>query len=216
MTLCKLTDQDMQTHGGCQWVLGEWKEVSGKGGLCTDGWLHGYTDPLLAVFLNPIHANIKNPRLWRIEVDGARLDDHGLKFGVQRMRLVEELPLPVVTTEQRVRFTILCAYPTASDGWQTWAAGWLSGRNRSASASAAAAAVKAAAASAAASAWAAAEAARAATWAASASASASASAAEAEWAAAEAEWAAAEAARAAAEAAVDLDLIAIAHEAVQP
>ena len=53
----KLTNQEMQTHNGFQWELGEWQETSGEGGLCGPGWLHYYSDPLLAVLLNPIHAD---------------------------------------------------------------------------------------------------------------------------------------------------------------
>ena len=41
-TVYKLTDQKMQTHGGYQWVLGEWHEKSGEGELCGPGWLIRY------------------------------------------------------------------------------------------------------------------------------------------------------------------------------
>ncbi|MDD4352556.1 MAG: hypothetical protein PHU71_06315 [Candidatus Gracilibacteria bacterium] len=122
----------MQTHGGCQWTLGEWKETSGNGELCSDGWLHCYSSPLLAVMLNPIHANISNPRLFEIETDGRMLDDNGLKQGFTRMRLVREIPLPEITTTQRIAFGILCAKRVCRDAdWNTWADGWLSGTDRS-------------------------------------------------------------------------------------
>src|SRR3989304_4485465 len=74
MNAYKLTDQQMRTYGDCQWTLGEWKETSGEGNLCGPGWLHFYTHPLLAALLNPIHANIQNPRLFRVEAEGATLD----------------------------------------------------------------------------------------------------------------------------------------------
>jgi len=48
----------MQTHGGFQWELGQWYETSGEGDLCSPGWLHFYTNPLLAVLLNSVHTNI--------------------------------------------------------------------------------------------------------------------------------------------------------------
>jgi len=54
----KLTDQDMQTWKGFQWELNKWYETSGEGPLCSEGWLHGYEDPLLAMLHNHIHANI--------------------------------------------------------------------------------------------------------------------------------------------------------------
>lgn len=203
----KLTDQNMQTHGGCQWELGKTKETSGEGSLCGPGWLHYSHNPLLAVMLNPIHTNISNPRLFEAEADGARNDDHGLKGGCTRLTLLREIALPEVTTTQRVRFGILCAMQVSTDQqWRTWAEDWLSGKDRSR--------------------WAAAQtaewAARAAVWA---------TARDAEWAAAwaadaaalAAEWAATgwAAAREAARAVLDaaeakpLDLIALARQAVE-
>ena len=99
----------MTTHGGYQWQLGEWGEASGRGGLCGPGWFHAYTHPLLATLLNPIHANLRDPRLFVIEVDGQRKDDRGLKVGFTKMRLVREMPLPAITPEQVVAFGIVCA-----------------------------------------------------------------------------------------------------------
>ena len=147
-TIYKLTDQDMHTYGGCQWALGETKTTSGDGDLCGPGWLHCYTSPLLAVFLNPIHADIANPRLFCGTGQGARLDDYGLKCGFSEMTLLEELPVPTISTAQCVRFAILCAKQVCSDpAWTTWADAWLSGgdRSREAAARAAATAARAAA-----------------------------------------------------------------------
>ena len=188
----KLTDQNMQTYNGCLWVLGDEKTTSGEGGLCGPGWLHCYSDPLLAVLLNPIHADYENPRLFRAHVGGTSKPDHGLKSGYTKMTLIEEIPVPAISTAQRVRFAILCAMKVYQDpGFVQWGENWLSGKDRSAEAARAAA-----------------EAAEAAAWAAEA-------AAEAAW-AAEAARAAAWAAEAAAEAAAwaEIDLISIAHEAV--
>ena len=86
--LYKFTDQNMQTHGGCQWVLGEKKTTSGEGELCGPGWLHCYADPLLAVLLNPIHADYENPRLFRARVGRKSKHDHGLKSGYTKMTLI--------------------------------------------------------------------------------------------------------------------------------
>ena len=185
--LWKLTNQKSQTRGATQWGPGITHTANGQGELCGPGWLHAYTDPLLAIFLNPIHANIAKPRLWRCEgTVGAT--DHGLKVGTSSLTTLEEVPLPKMTTEQRVRFAILCAKRVCTDpDWNHWADAWLDGTARSAEAAWAA---KDAAAEAAMEA--AAQAARAAAWAAMAAMEA-------------------EAARAAE---ADLDLIAIAHEAV--
>ena len=228
-TCYKLTNQDMTTHNGYQWELNKWNKVpakAGDGNLCSGSFLHAYTDPVLALFLNPIHANIQNVRLFKAESRGRFADDHGLKIGYSQMRLVEELPVKMPTTEQRVKFAILCAmrvydHPDFLD----WCHKWLIGEDRSqdaaaeaaerAAADAAAAWAAAAADADAAAAWADAAAA----WAAEDTATAAAEAAErAAWAAAETATAAADAAERAAWAAAEtkpIDLIAIAHKAME-
>ena len=128
----KLLNKDRTSHGGCKWEPGEWKETSGNGELCGPGWLHFYSHPLLAAMLNPIHANRSKPVLWEAETEGARNDDCGLKHGVTRARIVREIPLPTVTTAQRVRFGILCSLEAPQgDAYKEWAARWLSGEDRS-------------------------------------------------------------------------------------
>jgi len=111
MKYYKLTDQNMQTHHGFQWEVGVWVEATGdpEQGLCSDGYLHCYDSLLLAVLHNPIHASIKDPLAWEVEVGGKSLENHGLKYGFRKMRLMEELPVPVITLEHRVRYAILCA-----------------------------------------------------------------------------------------------------------
>lgn len=144
MDIYKLTDQQMRTHNGFQWVLGETVRASGDGDLCGPGWVHAYTDPLLAVLLNPIHANFKNPRLFRgVGVIGKT--DHGLKVGCTEMTLVEEIPLPQVSTTQRVAFGVMCAKQGYKcRAWNQWADEWLSGENRAEAAAWATYAAKAA------------------------------------------------------------------------
>ena len=200
-TIYKLTDKSMQTHNGFQWTLNKTETADGKGDLCGPGFLHAYTDPLLAVLLNPIHANIDSPRLFR--ADGTiKKTDHGLKAGCMEMTLLEELPLPAINSVQRIAFGILCAKEVCKDAdWVTWADNWLSGKDRTAEAARAARAARAAEAEA----EAAAEAAEA-VWAETAAAEA----AEAVW----AETAAAEAAAEAAEAGA-IDLITIARKAME-
>jgi len=131
-TIYKLTDQSMQTYNGFQWTMNNTETADGEGDLCGPGFLHAYTDPLLAVLLNPIHAGIENPRLFRAE-GTIKKTDHGLKVGCTEMTLTEELPLPVITTTQRVAFGILCAKEVYKDaGWTRWADNWLSGKDRTA------------------------------------------------------------------------------------
>ena len=145
-TIYKLTDQSMQTYNGFQWTMNNTETADGEGDLCGPGFLHAYTDPLLAVLLNPIHAGIENPRLFRAE-GTIKKTDHGLKVGCMEMTLTEELPLPVITTTQWIAFGILCAKEVCkAAGWTRWADNWLSGKNRAAARAAdAAAAARAAA-----------------------------------------------------------------------
>ena len=210
MIVYKLTDQNLQTYGSYQWEPGVARETDGNGGLCGPGWLHYYHDPLLAVLLNPIHADIANPILWEAEAEGLHRDDRGLKGGCTRLTLIRQIDLPQITTEHRIRFAILCAKTVCNDpAWNRWADRWLDGSDRSVAAAEAAWAAERVAESA----WAAEAADRAA--------AAAARAAEAAEAARAAAWAAAWAARAAraAEAAVEkethLDLIAIASAALK-
>jgi hypothetical protein len=126
-----------ETH----WTVGEWVEANNDGlkGLCSDGYVHWYADSLLAVLLNPIHADIDNPRLWEIETAGYELTDGQLKGGSQSVRLLREIPLPAVTVEQRIRFAILCGQEVYADAaWNLWADNWLSGKDRTATAATAA------------------------------------------------------------------------------
>ncbi len=175
--LYKLTDGEGKTFGGTQWGPGVSHSGTGEGELCGPGWIHAYEHPLVAVLMNPIHADFKNPRLWEAEGE-VGLRDGQLKCGCETLTTIREIPLPAVTTEMRVRFAIMCAKEVCADfSWNAWADRWLSGGDRTQAAAKAA--------------WAAAEAAEA--WASER--------AEAAWAAAA--WAAraARAARAAAEAA---------------
>ena len=132
MKLYKLTDENGQTHNQAQWGEGVEHSAPGTGALCTSGWIHAYTDPLLAVLLNPIHGNFQTPQMWEAEGE-ISATDHGLKVGCTRLRTIQQIPLPEITREQRVRFGLLCAlevYPAAS--YRRWAENWLSGKCRGA------------------------------------------------------------------------------------
>jgi hypothetical protein len=97
--LFKLTTQDWLTMKGC---LGETKwgpnvtHVSlGRGEVCGPDFIHAYTHPRLALLLNPIHARIDDPVLWRCagEVVAA---DRDLLVCCKRLTTIETMPLPVV------------------------------------------------------------------------------------------------------------------------
>lgn len=103
---------------------------TGEGGLCGPGWIHAYEHPLIAVLMNPIHADFKTPRLWEAEGEIA-IRDGQLKCGCKALTTVREIPLPAVTTEMRIRFAIMCAKEVcACLSWNAWADKWLSGGDR--------------------------------------------------------------------------------------
>ena len=200
--LYKLTDKDGYTRPGeynaLQWSVGVTHKAVKRGReLCTDQVIHAYTSQFLAVVLNPIHADIKSPRLWLC--DGRVVaDDNGLKVGVKSLTVKQELALPAVTADMRVKFALLCASQVYKNkNFLLFVDNWLSGKDRSIQAADLAA--RAAAAE-----WAAEWAARAAAeWAARAAADLAARAAAARPARAAAEWATEWAARAARAAAAE-------------
>lgn len=115
--------------------------------MCSNNYFHAYHDPLLAVLLNPIHAYINNPRLFKVLVDGESKDDKGLKCGYKSMTLVEELELPEITSNQKIAFGILCALEVYKEPkFVSWAENWLDGSDGSDNAARAARAAYAAAA----------------------------------------------------------------------
>ena len=120
------------------WGEGISHTASGEGELCSAaGWLHAYSHPLLAVLLNPIHANIKNPKLWEAYGSGLKKSDHGLKLGFTKLTTKKEIALPVITDTQKIAFAILCALEVCKEPrFVTWANNWLSGKDRTADAAA--------------------------------------------------------------------------------
>jgi hypothetical protein len=135
--LYKLTDKNDCTMGGTQWGENVTHAAPGNGPLCSSAWLHAYIDPILAVLLNPVHADIKSPHIWECEGEvGAT--DHGLKVGCTSLTTQRRIPLPRVNRIQRVSFGILCAMEVRKNddpSFLAWARAWLSGKDRSASAS---------------------------------------------------------------------------------
>jgi hypothetical protein len=131
--LYKLTNENGRTHGDMQWGPGVTHAATGDSDqmLCSDGWIHAYESPLLAVLLNPIHANFRQPQLWKATGKiGKR--DRQLKCGCRELTTVRRIDLPKVTTDQRIKFAILCGMVVCKDEkWNRWAKKWLSGKDRS-------------------------------------------------------------------------------------
>lgn len=132
----KLTDQQNYTRRGEKnetlWEPGRMNRAAGNGAsLCTEDVIHFYDTPLIAAFMNPVHANFDSPGCWEIEVDGVVAHD-GTKGGTKIATAIKPLPLPVITREQVVRFAIFCALEVYKEPtFVVWAEKWLSGVDRS-------------------------------------------------------------------------------------
>ena len=143
--LYKLTDEQGRTRARedneLTWAVGVEHKTAGTGTrLCTADVIHAYEHPLIAVLMNPVHADF-NPATMRLFVAEGEIVVHEgqLKCGVHALKIVEEIPVPALTTEQRVKFAILCAKLVCKDAaWNAWADKWLSCDDRSAAAAAAA------------------------------------------------------------------------------
>ena len=133
MKAYKLTDENNRTRNNTQWGENVTHEAMGNGKkLCTDGWIHFYEDPLVAMMMNPIHASFKNPHLWEAEAEGEMLRE-ATKSGCKKLTTLKQIPLPEITLTQRVAFGILCALEVCEDeSFRGWAKKWLSGKDRSA------------------------------------------------------------------------------------
>jgi hypothetical protein len=131
-TLYKITNQYNKTHNNTLWGPGVKHTATGKDYyLCSDGLIHAYEDPLLAMFLYPIHVTFQNLKLWEAKTTCKKIVSDGAKVGVKSLTTLHEIPLPVVTLTQRVAFAILCAKKVCSDiRWYNWADKWLSGEDR--------------------------------------------------------------------------------------
>ena len=139
----KLTDAEGYTRRG---ESGEtkWDEyvptriTSGKGNLCTHGWTHVYTHPLLAELLDPIHGDYgKTAKLISVTVSGRCKKDRGLKEGWTKVSFRSHETRQKVSSVQVIAFGILCAIKVyKKPEFQLWAKNWLSGKDRSANAAA--------------------------------------------------------------------------------
>ena len=132
MKAYKLTDKNNRTRNNTQWGINVSHTATGiKKNLCSDGWIHFYTHPLLAVLMNPNHANFINPKLWEAEASG-EMKHESLKSGCKTLTTIKEIPLPEVSVTQKIAFAILCAKEVCKDEkWNSWADKWLSGEDRS-------------------------------------------------------------------------------------
>ena len=130
----KLTDQDGYTRKGesneTLWGDNVTHTATGRDRvLCTDGVIHYYDSPEIAVFMNPAHAEIKNPICW--EGRGRQVAWDTLKGGCKTFTTLRRCPLPEITTEQRTEIAIRVALTVYEEPtFVMWAKNWLSGEDR--------------------------------------------------------------------------------------
>jgi hypothetical protein len=147
MKYYKLLSQDLTSHQGTKWEIGVPITITKAGNeMCSDQVLHCYNHPMLAVIFNPIHANIRKPKLFEIQVDGICNND-GLKFASKSQTLLREISVPEISLEQKIEFAIKVVKLVYKDEkWNLWADKWLDGSDRTVHAALAALAAHAAAA----------------------------------------------------------------------
>ena len=139
MIAYKLTDRDGYTRrdktGETLWAVGETVLPIGNGSTpCGPGVLHGYISPEVAALANPTHAEIINPRCFRVEASGSWETDGLKRWTSGPVRVVEEISLPALTPEEQAAWAIALA-PHACT--RAWAIRWLSGEDRTEAAAAA-------------------------------------------------------------------------------
>jgi hypothetical protein len=133
--LYKLTDEFGNTKNQTHWAEGTRHEIAKElrdstQPLCSKHYYYAYENPLVAVFMNPSHANFRNPILWRATGWVSKRNGQ-LKCGCFTLRTLQQIPLPVLTTNQRIRVAIQCALKEPqTESFKSWAKNWLSGVDR--------------------------------------------------------------------------------------
>ena len=115
ITLYKLTDQKGNTQNNTHWEIGATQTMhhTENPKLCSPDVLHAYTNISLGLLINPIQADINNPRIFKCK-GNVVVSDWG-KVGVFELTPTQEINLPIWYTNPDLRkqvsvwFAILCA-----------------------------------------------------------------------------------------------------------
>ena len=133
MIIYKLTRQNRTTRDGFKYPPKGKRlpELSGKGGLCSSGFYHGYAHPLLSVLHAPIHVDVDYIKMIEIEVPEVYAPNQ-MKLGFTTGTVGKVIPLPKITLEQKIRYGIGCAcFVHKEKPFRKWADNWISGKDRS-------------------------------------------------------------------------------------
>lgn len=133
MKVYKLFKEDMTTRmSNHVWSIGPRLDLY-YGGVkgCASGVIHYYESPEMAALISPIHVGSDHNCLFECEVEHP-IGSDGVKHWAKDIRLIRKLTLPTYTSEQRVKFAILCALEVTNDNrFISWANEWLSNGDRS-------------------------------------------------------------------------------------
>jgi len=133
MKCYKLTDEFSKTKNNTLWGKNISHTAVGdiNNNLCSDAWIHWYKNPLIAVLMNPVHANFDSPILWEAESSGKEIHEP-FKSGSRTLTTLIPIELPHVTLIQKIAFGVLCVKQVCFvPEWNIWADRWLSGEDRS-------------------------------------------------------------------------------------
>jgi len=85
--------------------------------------------PLVAIMLNPWHAQLENPKMLELHFTSIAIDS---SHPTIRMN-VREVEVPEITTDQKIIFALLTISEIyKNDQFNRWASAWISGSDRSA------------------------------------------------------------------------------------
>jgi len=116
MNLYKFTEQDGTTYNkSMSWEIGKTNSIEpcDNPELCTNKVIHAYKNLNLGLLMNPIHADIQNPKIFICEGDIV-IEDYS-KCGVFELTLMKEIKIPEwylkdeIKNKVLVYFSILCA-----------------------------------------------------------------------------------------------------------
>jgi hypothetical protein len=109
--LFKLTNENNETglyHQVLTWGENITHESTGIGDLwAKDGWIHAYDHPFVAALLHPIHVKFNKIKMWLAE-GIPELNDCGTEVGCRKLTTIKEIPLPLLTNEQKLEIAYLC------------------------------------------------------------------------------------------------------------
>ena len=110
MILYKLTDSKRETYGNFKWELGKKHEkpIITSPQLCSKEVFHAYRNLNLALILNPIHADIRSPLLFKAE--GEIITEDWGKVGCKSLTLTEQLELPEWYVDKKLQLKVLCQF----------------------------------------------------------------------------------------------------------